>query len=241
MRRLTIVMLSMAVLTIPTVAQNPARTQSDDAIRLKKKSMSESFRTSPVEKKQVLDKTDSKKSRQSADYIGLDAMRPQERRAELIRRLSKNFQSAQDRLDKTDTGSRTQELQQVIVTRLSELIEQAKESLPSQRVMEKQWDNRQQRAARSERRVAQRIRPGVPTDLGSKNSRHNTPPSAGNSGGSGDVNKLENLFRDVWGHLPETLRQEMNQYAREHFMTKYGDLLKQYYSTIAEKDSYREE
>src|SRR5262249_32979279 len=52
---------------------------------------------------------------------------------------------------------------------------------------------------------------------------------------AGDANKLEELYKDVWGHLPETLRQEMNQYAREQFMPKYGDLLKQYYATSAEK------
>ena len=47
--------------------------------------------------------------------------------------------------------------------------------------------------------------------------------------------KIADLYKDIWGHLPETLRQEMNQYSREQFMAKYNDLLKQYYATIAEK------
>jgi hypothetical protein len=47
--------------------------------------------------------------------------------------------------------------------------------------------------------------------------------------------KIADLYKDVWGHLPESLRQEMDQYSREQFMAKYGDLLKQYYATIAEK------
>src|SRR5262249_14689287 len=49
------------------------------------------------------------------------------------------------------------------------------------------------------------------------------------------MNKIADLYKDVWGHLPETLRQEMDQYAREKFMAKYNDLLKQYYATIAAK------
>jgi len=43
-----------------------------------------------------------------------------------------------------------------------------------------------------------------------------------------DINK------DSWGHLPETLRAQMNAYSsREKYMSKHQDLIKQYYKTIA--------
>jgi hypothetical protein len=41
--------------------------------------------------------------------------------------------------------------------------------------------------------------------------------------------------RSIWGHLPEAKRAEMDAYAREKFMTKYKDLINQYYETLAEK------
>jgi hypothetical protein len=47
--------------------------------------------------------------------------------------------------------------------------------------------------------------------------------------------KLADLYKDVWGHLPETVRQQMDAYAREQFHPKYQELLKQYYATLAEK------
>lgn len=61
-----------------------------------------------------------------------------------------------------------------------------------------------------------------------------------NQGGNGgtsptEVNKLADVYKDVWGHLPEALRGEMNAYSREQFMDKYKEVLKQYYATIAEK------
>lgn len=59
-------------------------------------------------------------------------------------------------------------------------------------------------------------------------------PRGGKTSSEG-MSKIADLYKDVWGHLPETLRQEMDQYSREQFMAKYGDLLKQYYATIAEK------
>ena len=55
------------------------------------------------------------------------------------------------------------------------------------------------------------------------------------------MSKIADLYKDVWGHLPETLRQEMDQYSREQFMAKYADLLKQYYATIAEKGRRKDE
>jgi hypothetical protein len=64
---------------------------------------------------------------------------------------------------------------------------------------------------------------------------------AGNMGGGGGqsqgpVNKLAEVYKpDDWGNLPQTMRAEMNTYSREQFMAKYNELIKQYYSTIAEK------
>ncbi len=43
-------------------------------------------------------------------------------------------------------------------------------------------------------------------------------------------------YKDVWGHLPEKMRQEMDLYYREQFIPRYSELLKQYYSSIAERN-----
>ena len=52
----------------------------------------------------------------------------------------------------------------------------------------------------------------------------------------GKPNRAADLYKDVWGHLPESLRAEMNAYFNDkQFMAKYDDLIKRYYSAIAEK------
>ena len=44
------------------------------------------------------------------------------------------------------------------------------------------------------------------------------------------------LYKDVWGHLPETLRAEMNAYSNtKGFMPEYETLISNYYRTIAEQ------
>ena len=50
-----------------------------------------------------------------------------------------------------------------------------------------------------------------------------------------EANKIADVFKDVWGHLPESMRAEMDAYSREQFMFKYKPHIEQYYSAISEK------
>jgi hypothetical protein len=43
----------------------------------------------------------------------------------------------------------------------------------------------------------------------------------------------DSVVKEVWGHLPDKLRQQVSQYYKEEFMPKYSDLLKRYYSSLA--------
>jgi len=47
--------------------------------------------------------------------------------------------------------------------------------------------------------------------------------------------KLADLYKDVWGQLPDRMRQEMDLYYREQFMPRYSELLRQYYAALAEQ------
>jgi hypothetical protein len=62
----------------------------------------------------------------------------------------------------------------------------------------------------------------------------------GNGGGDKDDrarNKNADLDKQgVWGHLPQTLRAQMDAYSNPHpFIPKYDELIKRYYRTIAEQ------
>lgn len=69
---------------------------------------------------------------------------------------------------------------------------------------------------------------------------------SGKSGGRGgdknenNKNTVADLFKDIWGHLPQTKRLEMDAYSRERFMPRYEELLRQYYRTIAEQGRRKE-
>jgi hypothetical protein len=63
--------------------------------------------------------------------------------------------------------------------------------------------------------------------------------TAGNPGGKVSPKAIvaieEDPSKDVWGHLPDKLRQQMTQYYKEDVMPKYADLLRLYYSSFSEK------
>lgn len=70
------------------------------------------------------------------------------------------------------------------------------------------------------------------------NAGNSANPGAGGSQAKAkpDLPLDEAITKQVWGHLPERLRQQMSQYYRERFMPKYGDLLRQYYASLAERE-----
>lgn len=47
--------------------------------------------------------------------------------------------------------------------------------------------------------------------------------------------RVPDVYKEVWGHLPEKMRQELDLYFRDRFMPRYSELLRQYYSSLAER------
>lgn len=64
----------------------------------------------------------------------------------------------------------------------------------------------------------------------------NSMPTSREPARSGPPETIADVVKDIWGHLPETLRQEVDQYYREQFMPRYRDLLQQYYLRLAETE-----
>lgn len=75
-----------------------------------------------------------------------------------------------------------------------------------------------------------------------ESGKGNGNPGAGNGQEMPPLpNREGEVYKDPWGHLPETLRQQMNAYSsREKYMEKHHDLIKQYYKTIAAQGRKKE-
>lgn len=71
--------------------------------------------------------------------------------------------------------------------------------------------------------------------MGGKDERTGDGAGFGKSSPKRQNDKLADLYKDVWGHLPDRLRQEMDLYYREQFMPRYSELLRRYYAALAEQ------
>lgn len=61
-------------------------------------------------------------------------------------------------------------------------------------------------------------------------------PGAGGDGPRKDRLHDDPVIKDIWGHLPESLRAEMNAYSNpQPFLPRYDRLIREYYRTIAEQ------
>lgn len=60
------------------------------------------------------------------------------------------------------------------------------------------------------------------------------PPEKGGPPPQGGANVMSDVVKDIWGHLPETMRQEVDHYYKDQFMPRYRELLQQYYSKLSE-------
>jgi hypothetical protein len=97
----------------------------------------------------------------------------------------------------------------------------------------------QRQARRAQRRGQQRLAGQNGQNQQSDEQQQGNQQQAGNTLGAGktglngEMNKIADLYKDIWGHLPETMRAEMDAYARERFMARYEELIKHYYDRAA--------
>jgi hypothetical protein len=237
--------LAAMALCAPVQAQD-----QPEPLRLKKKVRPDSEREArpskePPGKAEPSRKAEQPKRREANDEPEVEAQELDQQIHELMKRVSTNLHTAEERITRSDLGSGTQDIQRDVVKDLDQLIVQARRQQQQQQQQpsnsrassSSQQSLQTRRNPRRQNQAAQNGR--LPRGAGEQQTRNNNSNGGPNSN-RGDKNKISDLYKDVWGHLPEALRQEVDQYSREQFMAKYNELLKQYYSTIAEKGRRKE-
>jgi hypothetical protein len=181
---------------------------------------------------------------------------------ELLSRLLKKTRTTEERLANKEVGEGTRQMQRDILKDIESLIAESQRQQNSpdnqqqqdqqggasqgQQKQQQQGGMGQQRGQR--RQMARGQRRGQRNQMArgqgeqdqqgeqqEQSAQNNGKQGGGGNGGQEEMNKLAEVYKDIWGHLPEALRAEMMSYTREQFMDKYKDQLKRYYSTIAEK------
>jgi hypothetical protein len=149
------------------------------------------------------------------------------------------MRSAQERIQKKDTGEQTREIQQQVVSDLEKLIELAKQMSANSSQQPQQPNPQQPAGEDSENKQGKsQQKQGVRRPAGPDKKDNAASPQAR----SPEDERREAQLLDqrgtaaVWGHLPEKLREELRNVDAGKTLSKYSDLVRRYYQALAEQN-----
>jgi len=150
--------------------------------------------------------------------------------------VARQMRFAEQRIAQSDSGPGTQALQQDIITRLEELLKQARSRCSGGKPAQNQP---QQVAARRPIDQPKRQQEAEPKQGGQKPSDkpvRNPETRAGSSTPQRpDMDQMRDLLKDVWGELPPGEREQMLELPVEEFLPKYELLIEAYFKRLAEQ------
>jgi hypothetical protein len=152
-----------------------------------------------------------------------------------LERVDQRMRDVQGRLAKSDPGVETQDLQKSIVDDLQALIEQIQKGggCPSCGAAQCTKHGKQKRQTSSQQPGQQsKPSPGSEPKEGQVTAR---PGAVSDEHKAADTR----IVRNVWGHLPEKLREEMQQASQDSGLPKYRSLIELYFRAIAEQNESR--
>jgi hypothetical protein len=134
-----------------------------------------------------------------------------------------------------DAGLGTQRVQEDIINKLAQLIDQAKKQPSNSKSSSSQSQN-QQKSSQSN----QPDKKGQQQQQQSDGDKRNNKPSNSREGDppplqEGDVNKVLDETRSEWGNLPQRVRDMLLQGRKEKFSNLYDQLTQEYYKRLAEE------
>ena len=166
-----------------------------------------------------------------------------------LTRLLQSLDAAKQKLANGDTGNPTLEAQAIVVDELTRLIEAADQQSNSS---SSRNDNEQNSEAAASPQA-------MPRDSGDAAQTGGT--AAGNAAGSPQKNRegmaeessdrvrdtettleeIQNrrsaLVRDVWGHLPDRLREQLLNADSDRYLPQYDSLVRQYFESLSRPSS----
>jgi len=138
--------------------------------------------------------------------------------------IIKEMRDVEQRLGKPETGEDTQSKQKRIVKQIETLIQQMKQSGSSGSMAMRRVRQQGQKPGNQPGQTPGANAAGAPSTKPAKPSDRHAM-----AGG-----------RDIWGHLPPELRQELENSFKEEALPKQAELIRRYYLSVAKQKLVRE-
>jgi len=173
--------------------------------------------------------------------------------------IVERMRDVQQRLQKTETDKQTRELQTLIVKDLDDLIEKLKnqkppppdqggekspDTPPRGSPQPKPQNSQKQRGGSEEKQSAEQKRQqqkksqqqGDAEEKNESKKSRNTDDKQRQTRSAEEEAARQRMAKDVWGHLPAALRQELLNVYSEKYLPKYDEMVRKYYEALAEQN-----
>lgn len=174
-----------------------------------------------------------------------------------VEKILRGMQLSETKVRASDTSPETLETQKQIVKDLDVLIKALQQqqrqppppsSSPQDSQQPEQNQNQQQQQSQQERKQAQPMNSReqqeaerrrkeqqrkAQTQSEADKSRESGPRRDAKSNPKPEEGSTAGYEKDVWGHLPPAMRQELLNIYREKFIPKYDDMVRKYYEALS--------
>jgi len=185
----------------------------------------------------------------AADEPAADDTKPTSAIEARAERIVKSMRAAQEKLDGQDTGSATQDLQKSIVAELDELLKAPPQKSPNQsggagggQAGSSGGQSGKQSAGSASRdrqsAVDSATEPSSKSESAAERSRSRAQDSEERTGPARAAEiaaaRRRRLEVEVWGHLPEKLREQLLNTYGEKMVPQYEGLVRKFYEALSE-------
>lgn len=148
--------------------------------------------------------------------------------------IGRQMRTAEELIGRRDASAVTRRIQQQIVEDIERLIEQ----------MNKQCAGAQNASSRQSAIAEKQAKPGGKAGSGehpgtSKPARDSETQVGQRDSSDARLTQMMETLRQVWGHLPARVREQMQSGMAEEFLPKYEQLIEQYYRRLADERATR--
>lgn len=168
-----------------------------------------------------------------------------------VEQTIEKMREVKSRVGKKETGSKTQAMQKDILSSLDALIQMAEQQQQQQREQQKKQKQKQQQQQK-QRSQEQPKQSQQGKQQQKEQGQQPTPDGRRKDDGQDSSTKIEEravaaaelakrkvVLQQVWGHLPERLRERVLNMSDDKYLPKYENLIKKYFEALAEKRKSR--
>lgn len=150
-----------------------------------------------------------------------------------LSRISRQMKLVQARISQQEVSEKTQDLQKQIVADLNTLIKQIQQQQKKQQGSPS--SSKTQNPGGEVKQPSNQPNAGQPQQPNDKPSRNSEEKLTERDAKPADAEAMQALVKRVWGHLPDRVRQEMQNASVEEFLPKYQELIEDYFRRLAEE------